>query len=155
MADFRAILHNTVDTFIANNTQAVKTKDYSLFSAVLAEGCVRLYRPLSFINRYSQFFKSEITNADYEAQMKIELQVMKDVSQNITRVIIDTEQRAAVIWSEQTVFTVDGKKNVVEVVWDLSFSEDGSRVAQIMEYVDTHESGKVLEEMLSRAAAAP
>ena len=154
MADLRATLQDTINSFVANNTTAVKTKDYSLFSSVLAPDCVRLYRPLSFVNRYSQFFKAEITNADYEAQMKVELQVMQDVSQKITRTIIDTEQRAAVIWSEQTVYTVHGEKNVVEVVWDFSFTEDGRRIVQIMEYVDTYESAKVLEQMLSKAMTA-
>ncbi|KAI6080605.1 hypothetical protein F4821DRAFT_251121 [Hypoxylon rubiginosum] len=153
MADFRKVLQNTINSFIENNTLAVKKKDTSLFSAILTEDCIRIYRPLSFIQRYPQVFKTEITNADYEAQMKMELQTMQDVSQKVTRTVIDTVERKATLWTEQTVFTVNGSKNVVEVIWDLNFSEDGTRVSQIMEFVDTYESTKVLEQMLAQAGA--
>lgn len=151
MADFRAVLQKTVNAFVDNNTQAVKKKDPSLFSAILTEDCVRTYRPQSFVNRYPQFFKPQITNDDYEAQMKVELQTMKDVSQKITRTVIDTTERAAVIWTEQTITIPDGSKKSVEVIWDLSFTEDGSRVSRILEFVDTYESTKVLEHMLGNA----
>ncbi|XXH00554.1 hypothetical protein Hte_006902 [Hypoxylon texense] len=151
MAEFREVLQKTAKAFVENNTLAVQKKDTSLFSAILTEDCIRMYRPLSFIQRYPQFFKAQITNADYEAQMKIELQTMRDVSQKITRTVIDTAERRATLWSEQTVFTADGSKSVVEVIWDLNFSDDGTRVSQIMEFVDTYESTKVLEQILARA----
>ncbi|KAI1390888.1 uncharacterized protein F4822DRAFT_394741 [Hypoxylon trugodes] len=151
MADLRAVLQKTIDAFVENNTLAVKKKDSSLFSAVLADDCVRIYRPRSFVERYPQFFKAQITNADYEAQMKIELQTMQDVSQKITRTVIDTTERRAVIWSEQTITTPSGAQNQVELLWDLSFTEDGTRVTQIQEFVDTFEATKLLEQMLSKA----
>ncbi|KAI1656540.1 hypothetical protein F4813DRAFT_128320 [Daldinia decipiens] len=153
MADFRQVLQKTANAFVENNTLAVKTRDTSLFSAILTEDCIRMYRPLSFIQRYSQFFKAQITNADYEAQMQVELQTMKDVSQKITRIVIDTTERRATLWSEQTILTADGSTSKVEVIWDLNFSEDGTRVSQIMEFVDTYEATRVLEQMLAKAGA--
>ncbi|KAM7190977.1 hypothetical protein V8F20_009515 [Naviculisporaceae sp. PSN 640] len=154
MADssFRDTLQKTATAFVENNTQAVKQKDPSLFSAILTEDCIRSYRPMSFVNRYPQFFKRQITNADYEAQMQVELQTMKDVTQNVTRTIIDTKERAAVIWTEQVIRMPDGSTKSVEVIWDLSFTEDGTRVKQILEFVDTWESTRVLETMLANAA---
>ncbi|KAI4864618.1 hypothetical protein F4820DRAFT_422895 [Hypoxylon rubiginosum] len=151
MAEFREVLQKTAKAFVENNTLAVQKKDPSLFSAILTEDCIRMYRPLSFIRRYPQFFKTHITNADYEAQMKVELQTMRDVSQKVTRTVIDTVERRATLWTEQTVFTANGSESVVEVIWDLNFSEDGTRVSQIMEFVDTYESTKVLEQMLAKA----
>ncbi|KAI1494406.1 hypothetical protein F5X96DRAFT_617785 [Biscogniauxia mediterranea] len=153
MDDFRAVLQQTTNAFLENNTLAVKNKDVSLFSAILTEDCIRMYRPLSFIQRYPQFFKPQITNADYEAQMQVELQTMKDVSQKVTRTVIDTAQRRATIWTEQTITTPDQSKSTVEVIWDLDFTEDGKRVRQILEFVDTFESTKMLEQMLSNAGA--
>ncbi|KAI1499877.1 hypothetical protein F5X99DRAFT_388506 [Biscogniauxia marginata] len=153
MDDFRAVLQETANAFVENNTLAVKQKDTSIFSAILAEDCIRIYRPLSFIQRYPQFFKPHITNADYEAQMNIELQTMKDLSQKVTRTVIDTAQRRATIWTEQTITTPDQSKSSVEVIWDLDFTEDGKRVKQILEFVDTFESTKMLEQMLSNAGA--
>ncbi|KAI8960591.1 hypothetical protein F5Y11DRAFT_261876 [Daldinia sp. FL1419] len=150
MAEFRQVLQETANAFVENNTLAVKKRDVSLFSAILTEDCVRMYRPLSFIQRYPQFFKAEITNADYEAQMGVELQTMTDVSQMITRTVIDTAERRATLWSEQTVHTADGTTSKVEVIWGLSFSEDGTRVSQIVEFVDTYEATMVLEQMLAK-----
>jgi hypothetical protein len=154
MSELRPILQKTIDAFVNNNTQAVKKKDHALFSEALAEKCIRLYRPLSFVNRYPEFFKKEITNAEYESQMKVELLTMQDVAQDVTRTVIDTEQRRATLLIEKTVFTVDGGKHTVEVVLDLGFTEDGTKVTEIVEFVDTFESTKVLEQILSRAAAA-
>ncbi|KAI0447039.1 hypothetical protein F4803DRAFT_393893 [Xylaria telfairii] len=78
---------------------------------------------------------------------------MREVSQKITRTVIDTTQRRASIHSEQTVLTVDGhSENTVEVIWDLNFTEDGTRISHIFEIVDTYEATRVIEEMLSKAA---
>ncbi|KAF3071244.1 hypothetical protein GL218_00617 [Daldinia childiae] len=153
MANFREVLQKTANAFVENNTLAVKRMDTSLLSAILTEDCIRMYRPLSFIQRYPQFFKAQITNADYEAQMKVELQTMKEVSQKITRTVIDTTERRATLWSEQTILTANGSTSKVEVIWDLNFSEDGTRVSQVMEFVDTYEATKVLEQMLAQAGA--
>lgn len=154
MADMRATLQQTIETFLENNTQGVKTKDASRFSAVLSDDCVRLYRPFSFINRYPQFFKKEITNADYEAQMAVELQTFNDVRQEVTRTTIDAVQRIATLWTTQHVTMIDGTKRTVEVIWDLTFTEDGSRVSQIIEFVDTFESTNMLEQILAGASHA-
>ncbi|KAH8158718.1 hypothetical protein CIB48_g9521 [Xylaria polymorpha] len=153
MDDFRSILQRTIDTFLENNMLAIKNKDTSLLSIVLSEDCVRTYRPLSLIRRYPKFFKPQLKNIEYEAQMKIEMQAMREVSQKITRTIIDTAQRRASIHSEQTVLTVDGhSEDTVEVIWDLDFTEDGTKISHIFEIVDTYEATRIIEEMLSKAA---
>ena len=151
MADFREVLQKTINAFLDNNTQAVKTKDASLLSAILTNDCIRSYRPLSFVNRYPQVLKPHLTNEDYETHMRIDFEYMKDVSQNISRTVIDTTQRAAVIWTEQTITMADGSKKVIEIIWDLSFTEDGGRVSRVVEFVDTYESTKVLEQVLGNA----
>ncbi|KAI1125304.1 hypothetical protein F5Y10DRAFT_11438 [Nemania abortiva] len=151
MADIRPVIQKTIDTFVENNTLAVKKKDTTLLSSVLADGCIRMYRPLSFIRQYPQFFKPQITNAEYEAQMKSELLTIQDAAQNVTRTVIDTTQRAATLWVEKTVYTA-ASSSTVEVVYDLSFTEDGSKISQVVEFVDTSESIKVLEQILSRMA---
>ncbi|KAI3340689.1 hypothetical protein F4824DRAFT_451875 [Ustulina deusta] len=152
MADLRATIQKTIDAFIENNTQAVKQKDTSLLSAILAKDCIRMYRPLSFIQRYPQFFKPQITNADYEAQMQHELQTMQDVTQNVTRTVIDTTERKATLWVETTVVTTDSQ-STVEVIFDLNFTDDGTQVSQVIEFVDTFESTKVLEQILVQMGA--
>ncbi|TGJ87527.1 hypothetical protein E0Z10_g1189 [Xylaria hypoxylon] len=148
----RATIQKTIDAFIENNTQAVKQKDVSILSAVLAKDCIRMYRPHSFTRRYPQFFKPHITNADYEAQMKHELQTMQDVTQKVTRTVIDTTERKATLWVETTVVTTDAQ-NTVEVIFDLDLTEDGTQVSQVTEFVDTFESTKVLEEILAQMGA--
>jgi hypothetical protein len=151
MADLRLAIQETIDTFVENGTLAVKKKDTALLSSVLADDCVRMYRPLSFIRQYPQFFKPQITNADYEAQMKHELMTMQDASQNVTRTVIDTTQCAATVWVEKTVHTPT-TSSTVEVVYDFSFTGDGSQIKQVIEFVDTSESIKVLEQILSQMA---
>ncbi|KAI0553316.1 hypothetical protein F4679DRAFT_530744 [Xylaria curta] len=150
MDDFRSVLQGTIDTFLENNMLAVKKKDTALFSIALSEDCVRMYRPLSLIRRYPQFFKPEINNSDYEAQMKIELHTMREVSQKVTRTVIDATQRRASIHTEQTILTDDGQ-NIVETIYDLDFTEDGTSISRILVIVDTYESTKIIEEILSKA----
>ncbi|KAI0860706.1 hypothetical protein F4860DRAFT_478387 [Xylaria cubensis] len=153
MDDFRSVLQRTIGTYLENNMLAVKKKDISLFSIALSEDCVRMYRPLSFARRYPQFFKPEINNSDYEAQMKMELQTMREVSQKVTRTVIDTTQRRASIHTEQSILTVDGhSENTVETIYDLDFTEDGTKISRILVTVDTYESTKIIEEILSKAA---
>ncbi|KAI1309820.1 hypothetical protein F5Y03DRAFT_58483 [Xylaria venustula] len=153
MADLRATIQKTINAFIENNTQAVKQKDTSLLSAILAKDCVRQYRPLSFIKRYPQFFKPQISNAEYEAQMQQELHTMQDVAQNVTRTVIDTTERKATLWVETTVITKDSQ-NTVEVIFDLNLTDDGTQVSQVTEFVDTYESTKVLEQILAQIGSA-
>lgn len=116
MVELRAVIQETVTAFVQNNTNAVKEKNVSLLSSVLSDDCVKMYRPLSFVNKYPQFFKAQITNAEYETQMKMELHTMSDVVQNVTRTVIDAHQRVANVWIEKTVHTVDGSKSTVEVI---------------------------------------
>ncbi|KAI1170932.1 hypothetical protein F4777DRAFT_567497 [Nemania sp. FL0916] len=151
MAELRQAIQKTIDTFVENNTLAVKNKDVTLMSSVLADGCIRMYRPLSFIRQYPQFFKPQISNAEYETQMEHELLTMQDALQNVTRTVIDTTERAATLWVEKTVHTA-ASTSTVEVVYDLSFTEDGGRISQVVEFVDTSESIKVLEQILSKMA---
>lgn len=115
MDSLRAVIQETITKFVENNTAAVKNKDVSLLSSALHDNCVKMYRPLSFVNKYPQFFKSQITNAEYEAQMTMELNTMSDVGQNVTRTVIDAHQRVANVWIEKTVHTVNGTKSSVEV----------------------------------------
>ncbi|KAI1364389.1 hypothetical protein F5Y08DRAFT_307056 [Xylaria arbuscula] len=152
MADIRANIQSTINAFIENNTQAVKQRDTSLLSVILAKDCIRQYRPLSFINRYPQFFKPQLTNADYEAQMQQELHTMKDVEQKVTRTVIDSVERKATLWVETTLWSPESK-STVEVIFDLNFTEDGTQVSQVTEFVDTYESSKFLEQILEQMGA--
>lgn len=110
-------MQETITAFVENNTAAVKNKDVSLLSSVLSDDCVKMYRPLSFVNKYPQFFKAQITNAEYEAQMKMELQTISDVVQNVTRTVIDAHQRVANVWIEKIVYTASGSSSSVEVIF--------------------------------------
>lgn len=160
-------MQQTITVFVENNTAAVKKKDVSLLSAALSDNCVKMYRPLSFVNKYPQFFKAQVTNAEYEEQMKMELQTMSDVVQKVARTVIDAHQRVANVWIEKTVHTINGSTSSVEVIfwlhqfltpfeanhlhqviYDLEFTEDGKQISQYIEFVDTFESVKVLEQML-------
>lgn len=104
--------------------------------------------------------------------MKMELHTMIDVAQNVTRTVIDAHQRVANVWIEKTVHTVDGSTSSVEVIfrprwivkssdanrleqviYDLEFTQDGKMISQYIEFVDTYESVKVLEQMLNKHGA--
>lgn len=37
-----------------------------------------------------------------------------------------------------------------KVIYDLEFTQDGKQISQYIEFVDTYESAKVLEQMLSK-----
>lgn len=169
MEQIRAVMQETITAFVENNTAAVKKKDVSLLSSVLSDDCVRMYRPLSFVNKYPQFFKAQLTNAEFEEQMKMELQTMSDTEQNVTRTVIDAQQRVANVWIEIILQMVDGSSSSVEVIlglhpnlrwskangfykviFDLEFTQDGKQISQIIEFVDTFESAKVLEQLLSK-----
>ncbi|ROV97874.1 hypothetical protein VSDG_04885 [Cytospora chrysosperma] len=119
----RAVMQETIMAFVQNNTAAVKNKDVYLLSSVLSDNCAK------------------ITNAEYEAQMKMELQTMSDVVQNVTRTVVDAHQRVANVWIEKTVHTGDGSTS--SVVYDLEFTQDGKQISQYIEFVDTFESVKV------------
>lgn len=165
-------MQGTITAFVENNTAAVKKKDVSLLSAVLSDDCVKMYRPVSFVNKYPQFFKAKTTNAENEAQTEPKLQTLSDVVQNVTRTLIDPHQRVANVWIEMTVHMVDGSSNSVEVIfrsglilnppdanrlckviYDLEFTQDGKQISQYTEFVDTFESAKVVEHYLSKMGA--
>ncbi|KAI3397450.1 hypothetical protein diail_10781 [Diaporthe ilicicola] len=151
MDELRAVMQQTIAAFVQNTTTAVKKKDVSLLSAVLSDDC------------------AQITNAEYEAQMQVELQTISDVERNVTREVIDAHQRVANVWIEEVVHTVDGSTSSVEVmilgpdsilkppeanrlskvIYDLEFTHDGKQISQYIQFVDSFESVKVLEKILS------
>ncbi|KAI3332177.1 hypothetical protein HD806DRAFT_479724 [Xylariaceae sp. AK1471] len=149
MDDFRSALKHTVDAFLLHNIFAVQDKDPTLFSAVLTEDCIRMYRRSSSFNdtRSSPRLRSQKT--EYDAQVKT--QVHANVSHNITKTFIHTTERRATLHSKQTVVT-DGSNTIIEVIWGLYFTRDGMKISQTMEFVDTYKPVEVTEEMLSKLA---
>lgn len=89
MDELRAVMQETITAFVENNTAAVKKKDVFLLSSVLSDDCIKMSRPLSLVNKYPQFFKAQLTNAEYEAQTSMKLHNMIDVEQKVNRTVID------------------------------------------------------------------
>ncbi|KAI0479499.1 hypothetical protein GGR56DRAFT_384205 [Xylariaceae sp. FL0804] len=143
--DMRAVLQETASAFVQNNTAAVRSQDPSLFSAVLAPDCRRALRPLALVPRYPPFFfarvepgDGELSNAEYEALMAVELRATtRDVAQAVLHTVVhEAQQRRVTLLVESAVTTRDGEQSTVEIVWDLDFTRDGRRVKRVVEFAD-------------------
>lgn len=149
-----AAIEKTVAAFFQGYEDAVTTVDASHYSKVLAPGCVRHLGPKATLEAFGGGLPTTLGNADYEGMMINEARVLASAKTTVVDLCIDTVKRRAGIRSTYEL-TIKGKpaSHTLEYGWWLTFSEDGTQITQVHQFVDTAGVGQVLPLIMQAAAA--
>lgn len=132
---YSAITH-TVAMFFADYTAAAYGAPASVISNTLAPDCKRYFRPASF-NSIAGFPSGfYYTNEVYEASVGPELSVTKSANWTIITLSVDEHQRKASALTEYRVTLCGTDEYFMEFDWHWDFDETGTKITNIIEYVD-------------------
>lgn len=149
-------IEDTVKAFIASYEEAVGTSNPALLSKTLADTCLRKVEPADFLRAMGQDPDAKMDNAAYIEHMGPQFMAMEDGKCNILSIAVDTVKRSAVARVEHNC-KLPGKDWIcVEIGWFLEFTEDGTRISAITEFLDTHGITlfiRGLQELMAAAAA--
>ncbi|KAI6087148.1 hypothetical protein F4821DRAFT_237145 [Hypoxylon rubiginosum] len=148
VSELRAAMEATLTAFLENHSVAVRTKDASVLSALLSPECTRHLHPAPYVTAYP-FIKAVETNAEYEARMASELGVMEEAHLEILNIVVDPARRKASAHTEFRV-KVAGREDPIssEFCWYLDFTEDGTKISRVVEFIDSATSALMIEEMM-------
>ncbi|KAI1105756.1 hypothetical protein F4804DRAFT_303433 [Jackrogersella minutella] len=148
-AELYAVMEATLMEFLENYLIAVRTKDVSSLSATLTPECTRHLKPANFVTAYP-FIKAVETNADYEARMAPELALMEDTHHKVLNYVVDPVRRTASAYSEHWTKLANQEPTSIEICWYVDFTEDGSKISRIVEFIDTAAATRMVEELMNK-----
>lgn len=136
-----AAIEKTVAAFFQSYEDAVTNVDASHYSKVLGPG---------------GGLPTTLGNADYEGMMINEARVLASAKTTVVDLCIDTVKRRAGIRSTYKL-TIKGQptSHTLEYGWWLTFSEDGTQITQVHQFVDTAGVGQILPLIMQAAGAPP
>ncbi|KAI1183911.1 hypothetical protein F5B17DRAFT_107774 [Nemania serpens] len=147
--DIHAAIKSTVVQFLNSPAQALAAKDSSLFFATLTAECKHHLRPLSFITA-NPFLKAVKSNEEQKAQLESALSTMESTRVELKELVIDSANRKASVLAEHCTKILGMDPNILEVTWFFDFTEDGKRITQVTEFIDTETAARRIQDMKTR-----
>jgi hypothetical protein len=143
---YRAI-DDTIKAFLQSYGAAIASKDASVLSQTLSPDCVRGIAPLSFLKALNAEALGAESNAQYETRMAGELQLTESARTELREVVVDVVAKKASAHVAHYCKLMGKDEFLLEFVWFFQFTEDGSRITKISEFIDTAECFKYIELM--------
>ncbi|OTB02043.1 hypothetical protein M426DRAFT_25056 [Hypoxylon sp. CI-4A] len=147
--ELRIAMETTLTTFLENYHIAVRDKNASLLSAVLSPDCTRHLKPSSFVDAYP-FIKGAETNAEYKARMTPEIALMEETRAKILESAVDPANRTASARAEHWTKIANREPTTLEICWFLDFTDDGTKISRVVEFIDTAVATRMIEDMLKQ-----
>ncbi|KAK0708443.1 hypothetical protein B0H67DRAFT_648504 [Lasiosphaeris hirsuta] len=151
-------MSQTLDRFLHSYLHASEHNDASYVSAGLTPDCERHIKPASFLTGLGAPADLTFAPQAYQDIFSGEMSFAQTKSVQISDVTIDTASRkaaATVVYVNE--FVDDGERVTMEFAFFLSFTEDGSQITKILEWVDSGDCPKYqvkIHERREKAAAA-
>ncbi|KAI1377074.1 hypothetical protein F4677DRAFT_417335 [Hypoxylon crocopeplum] len=143
--DVRTAMKVAVDTFIEAPSKALERRDVSLFSSKLASTCTRHLKPSTFPDAFPEMVRAVETNTEYESRMALQIASLEEMRYNVLDYVIDHVQCKASVRVEQFIKPFGNDDSTMEIVWNLDFTDDGTEITRVIEFIDTALPTKVLQ----------
>ncbi|KAF9876251.1 hypothetical protein CkaCkLH20_06194 [Colletotrichum karsti] len=138
-------IEKTLNEFLLGYEKATAHNDTSYLSTTLTPDCKRRFLPESFLKSQGAPGDFATDNKTYEEMFSKHLPVHATHKTEIKNVTIDAWKKKA---AATTVFHCkysDGEPLLMEFGWFLSFTDDGTKVNEVWEVIDSMEAPKFEE----------
>ena len=148
-------IDKTAREFLLSYRDASAQKEPELLVRALAPDCTRQLAPSSYLAAVGLPPGFLLTNDMYKGKWAEQLPAVIIQSTDILSLVVDAASlKAAAIAAHNAQFS-DGEVRTLEFAYFLDFSEDGSKIAKILQFSDTDGSLKFqvkVDELLGKAA---
>lgn len=138
-----ANIEATVKDFLSSYEDAVKTQDAHQLSRTLAPECRRFISPASFPKSQGMPAGMSMSNDEYEAFAGPKVIATESFRYETYNVIIDVAKLKAVAHVVQH-NAVGETSFEMEQVWFFNFVDDGTKIREVREFMDTAEVAKMM-----------
>ncbi|KAF6833599.1 hypothetical protein CPLU01_05475 [Colletotrichum plurivorum] len=138
----RQTIDETLRGFLLGYEDAREKKDPSQVNRLLTPECGRHISPKSFVKTMGMPSDLAFDPKTYEQKVGAEMQVQQVTRTEISNVVIDAEARTAAAMSVHHGECSDGEKFALEFAWFLNFSDDGTKIVKVREWIDGPEAVK-------------
>lgn len=135
-ASLRKAIETTTRGFIAAYKDGAEEDNPAIINRNVADGCTRHLLPASLLKALGAPPDFVIDNAEYERLFAQDLEVGGVQRSDISNLTIDVEARKAAATTVTDMVCKDEETIIMEHSWFLSFNEDGSKVAKVVEFCD-------------------
>lgn len=142
----------TVNSYVSSYSDAVEAKDAAVFSRTLTADCERQLAPGSMFRAMNIPFAPKMDNAAYEDRMAQELVVLESNKIEALDMTIDTVGKKAGVRAASTLTLKGGNAFEIEFCWFLYFTDDGTKIKRILQFVDATGGSAFLAAMKEAAS---
>ncbi|KAK2771567.1 hypothetical protein CKAH01_04142 [Colletotrichum kahawae] len=127
----------TMHEFLEAYEHASKANDPSRINTPLTPDCKRHFMPPSFLQAMGVPSDFSVGNEVYEARWATTLPVYSTKRTEINNVAIDVWKKTAAATTVLDSEFIDGESTKLYFAWFMEFTEDGSQIKEVWEYVDS------------------
>ncbi|EOO02479.1 hypothetical protein UCRPA7_2019 [Phaeoacremonium minimum UCRPA7] len=136
----RQLLEKKTNDFLLCYEDATNANDPNLISRHLAPDCKRYFGPVGYLTAMGLPPDFGFSVPEYQAAYEQHMPIWAVKSTDILNVVIDEAGRKAAARSICHGEFCDGDKFALDFTWFLEFSEDGTEIKKVLEFVDIPES---------------
>jgi len=137
--ELRQTMEHTLSKFLNSSIEVSAAQDARLISSTLDPSCLRYIRPISLLRKLGAPVDFGFDVATFEKAMEGEMPVFRTKSVAISDVSIDTMAKTAAATTVYANRLIDGQEFDLQFSWHVSFTEDGAKVAKIVQWCDAIE----------------
>jgi hypothetical protein len=155
-SDLYETIEATTRFFLKSYEEAERAKDGGLVTRALHPGCKRQVMPASFIRENPKRGDGSTDNATYRKEVQREVEILDDLKVDILYVCVDTRRLMSTAHAAFRCHLESYGWVLMEQVWTFHFTEDGTKIVKLDEFVDSFESiemGKKLRKHLASLQA--
>ncbi|OAA56268.1 hypothetical protein SPI_07879 [Niveomyces insectorum RCEF 264] len=149
-----AAIEATVRDFMASFEDATRLSDPAPLTRACAPDCAWRIAPAAFLLTAGADPDAAMTNAAYEAHMAGELSLLESARCDILQTCVDTAALKATARVAHHLKIPARESVCLEFCWLFELTEDGGKIAKIVQFVDTAECQKFVRLMKVVAAGS-
>lgn len=136
----RELIEKRTNDFLMCYEDATRANDGNLISRHLAPDCKRIFGPVGYLTAMGLPPDFGFSVAEYQSAYEQHMPIWAVKSTEILNVVVDPVGKKAAARSICHGEFCDGDKFALDFTWFLDFSDDGTEIKKILEFVDIPES---------------
>ena len=138
--DLYETIEATTRFFLKSYEEAARTKDGSLVIRALHPDCKRQVMPASFVREIPKRGDGSTNNAVYQKEVQREVEMVDELKVDMLSICVDTRRLMSTSHAAFNCYFKSYGSVCMEQIWTSYFTEDGTKIIKLDEFVDSFES---------------
>ncbi|OKL60624.1 hypothetical protein UA08_04084 [Talaromyces atroroseus] len=150
----RKTLEESATAFFHSYEDASRANDASIVSRGMTENCTRKFQPPTFCQAMGYPEDVEIPSSVYQGRIAQGMQHWTATKTEILHLTVDVDARQVAAQTAVSGKWSDGEDVKLHFAWFLYFSDDGTQISRVIEYMDSPPTKAYYGKIQALSAAA-